>query len=125
MEEKKRFDRHSYYPSRYIDNETNKIINIKDTLNQQDKRIKELEEQEKWNFDYREQCRLEEYQRWADKEITKLHKENQELKQSQKELAINELNDILKFIVTGSSNYYKPPFEIKKYIEDKINRLES
>ncbi len=102
MEEKERFtDLH------YLDNQifvydnklkSKRVIGIEECfelLNQQDARIKELE------------------------------KENKQLKQSQKELAINELNDILKFIITGCSNYYKPPFEIKKYIEDKINGLES
>lgn len=42
---KERFEWHSYYTKRVIDTNTNKIIGILDTLNQQDQRIAELEEQ--------------------------------------------------------------------------------
>lgn len=48
-------------------------------LNQQDKHIKELESQAKFNFDYRDRCQLEGYQKWADKEITRLTKLYDEL----------------------------------------------
>ena len=41
----KRFEWHSYYTKRVIDNKTNKIISIINTLNQQSERIAELEEQ--------------------------------------------------------------------------------
>lgn len=96
MKEKKRYiidrfdgdifdTKKGYYPS----NQT-----ICEIINQQDKRIKELEEQEKFNFDYRDRCRLEEYQRWADNEITKLNKENQQLKYQLSEL--NKENQQLK-----------------------------
>lgn len=50
------------------------LFELDDLLNQQDKQIKELEELKKFNFDYRDRCQLEEYQRWADKEITQLTK---------------------------------------------------
>lgn len=41
----KRFEWHSYYKRMALDTKTNKIIKIIDTLNQQDQRIAELEEQ--------------------------------------------------------------------------------
>ena len=41
----KRFEWHSYYTKRVIDNKTNKIISIINTLNKQAQRISELEEQ--------------------------------------------------------------------------------
>lgn len=50
------------------------LFELDDLLNQQDKQIKELEELKKFNFDYRDRCQLEEYQRWTDKEITQLTK---------------------------------------------------
>lgn len=42
---KERFEWHSYYTTRVIDNKTNRIVPIITTLNQQDQRIAELEEQ--------------------------------------------------------------------------------
>lgn len=44
MEEKERYIYHPYFDKRVLDNETNKIIDTIETLNQQDKHIKELEE---------------------------------------------------------------------------------
>ena len=41
----KRFEWHSYYKRMVLDIKTNKIIKVIDTLNQQDQRIAELEEQ--------------------------------------------------------------------------------
>ena len=41
----KRFEWHSYYKRIVLDNKTNKIIKVIDTLNQQAERIAELEEQ--------------------------------------------------------------------------------
>lgn len=123
MEEKERFtDLH------YLDNQifvydnklkSKRVIGIEECfelLNQQDARIKELENLLNASMKIKTD---------TFNSIQRLKQENQQLKQSQKELAINELNDILKFIITGCSNYYKPPFEIKKYIEVKINGLES
>lgn len=96
MEEKERYDRHSYYPQRYIDNETNK-----DTLNQQDKRIKELEKE---NQQLKEQLSLkmeELHIAYCSIENVKtkngeLKAEIKTLKQSQKQLAIEELEFVLK-----------------------------
>ena len=45
MEVKERYEWHSYYKRMVLDNKTNKIIKVIDTLNQQDKQIKELEKQ--------------------------------------------------------------------------------
>lgn len=122
MEEKERYEwgYNGKVLKHYIlDTETKEQLGyeeIFDLLNQQDKEIKDLQNDNEWLCDERQELR--EY-------VDGLIKENLQLKQSQKELAINELNDILKFIITGCSNYYKPPFEIKKYIEVKINGLES
>lgn len=109
MEEKERYDRHSYYPQRYIDNETNKIINIKDTLNRQDKRIKELEKE---NQQLKEQLALKEELHIAYCSIenvkTKngnLKEENQQLKQSQKQLAIEELEKLKEEMVLNGNDY--------------------
>ena len=130
MEEKSRY---RYYAgtNQLYDNEKgelyaynlnkNKIISI---LNQQDKRIKELEEQEKFFFDYRDRCQLEEYQRWADKEITKLNKENQQLKQSQNKKAIEELEGLqvqCQFSITFAD--YTQEQRLYDYINDRIKEL--
>ena len=45
MEQKERYEWHSYYKRMVLDNKTNKIIKVIDTLNQQYKRIKELEQE--------------------------------------------------------------------------------
>lgn len=122
MEEKERYysliDNNGNFELR--DYESNKDIHslyeLDDLLNQQDKRIKELER-------IGDKGHLNDLLEDRRKENRILMKIVEQLEQLQKELAINELNDILKFIVTGSSNYYKPPFEIKKHIEDKIKEL--
>lgn len=83
MEEKERYKLESYHEAfcEIHDTESDEWYIrkdlITDLLNQQDKRIKELEEQ------------VEEYQQWADKEITKLYKENQQLKQQLEEIKQN------------------------------------
>ena len=69
---------------------------ITELLNKQDKHIKELEAQEKFNFDYRDRCQLEEYQRWADKEITKLNNQNKQLKKQ-----ISKMEETLGRIMSG------------------------
>ena len=45
MKEKERYEWHPYYKRMVLDNKTNKIIKVIDTLNQQSKRIKELEKE--------------------------------------------------------------------------------
>lgn len=131
MEEKERYDRHSYYPQRYIDNETNKIINIKDTLNRQNKRIKELElllnadkkiktnsikgfeklKEENQQLKERISIKMEELHiAYCGIEDVKtkngnLKAEIKQLKQSQKQLAIEELENLKKEFYSRKLEY--------------------
>ena len=137
MEEKERFNRHSYYPSRYIDNETNKIINIKDTLNQQDKRIKELEEENGYiifvdGYDESDnEIHRQEFVKYKDK-FNELLKQNQQLKQTQNQKAIEVLTDILVNLCSKYStifgNHNEPirvldVEQISDFINNRIKKL--
>ncbi len=93
----------------------NKLIEENKQLKQELARYVELFNMEKIEFYVIEKSEYEKMKQGA-KDICK---------QSQKQQAINELNDVLKFMVKDCSNYYKPPFEIKKYIEDRIKILEN
>ena len=97
MEEKERYE-YFFGTNTIKDNKTNQFYGrVVDFLNQQDKRIKELEETNKvlsneltknsiLNQDYIETCcGIPIF------EIPKIKEENQQLKQSQKQLAIEEL----------------------------------
>ena len=64
MEEKERYEWNSRFDEAIKDNQTGNIVNAVEVLNQQDKRIKELEQ------------------------------ENKQLKQSQKQLAIEQLEKV-------------------------------
>ena len=83
-------------------------------LNQQDEEIEDLQNDNEWLCGERQKLR---------KYVDGLIKENQQLKQSQKQLAIEKLKDLIEFINNGNSNYYKAPFEIKEEISDQINQL--
>lgn len=51
--------------------------------------------------EYQELCRLEEYERWADKEITKLHKqlaESEKKYQDRKDFCTSQINSLLELI---------------------------
>ena len=67
---------------------------IVDLLNKQSKRIKELEEE---NLSLQEQS-IRDNQNWKEKDqqIKELEEENQKLKQAQKQVAIEELEFVLK-----------------------------
>ena len=91
MEEKERFE-YFFGTNTIKDNKTNQFYGcVVDLLNQQDKRIKELKEELK-NYKL---CRCvdcsSEYEKGLETSIDELEKENKQLKQSQKQLAIEEL----------------------------------
>ena len=67
MEEKERYEWNSRFDEAIKDNQTGDIVNAVEVLNKQDKRIKEFEQ------------------------------ENQQLKQSQKQKAIEELNNLKRY----------------------------
>lgn len=71
--------------------------------------------------DLAEQC-------WANKEITKLNRalneKEQQLKQSQKQLAIEKLKQIINYMENSNNNHYPLPYEIKNFIENHIKDLE-
>ena len=50
---------------------------------------------------------MEEYQRWADKEINRLTKENQQLKQFPKKLIIEELNKLKYSVLSFSNGFWR------------------
>ncbi len=97
----------------YIFSETT-IARLLDKINQQDEEIEDLQNDNEWLCGERQKLR---------KYVDGLIKENQQLKQSQKQLAIEKLKDLIEFINNGNSNYYKAPFEIKEEISDQINQL--
>ena len=74
-----------------LDTKINKIIKVIDTLNQQAQRIAELEEElENYKLCRCVDCSTE-YEKGLETSIDELENENQQLKQSQKQLAIEEL----------------------------------
>lgn len=105
---------------------SNKVISI---LNQQDKRIKDLEEQIKTkdtiNNLYKTTVSLRDND-FKDLvyENNELKQENKQLKQSQKQLAIIKLKQIIYFMENSSNNHYPLPYEIKNFIENQIKDLE-
>ena len=125
MEEKERFEWNSRFDEAIKDNQTGDIVNAVEVLNKQDTRIKELEEQEKFFFDYRDRCQLEEYQRLADKEITKLDKENAKLKQQLHELPKKIVGEIKlqlfnHFKVKNIEEYEKLPLIDSLFTADTV-----
>ncbi len=145
MEEKERYKIYKDNRGNSYIFDTSKNVDYKiyqefvNLLNEQDKHIKELERQTKFNFDYRDRCQLEEYQKWADKEITGLTKlydelnkryckqqdeldivreENNELKQSQKQLAIEELEKLKTAIISKREITY---FKFDNFSKGKDN----
>ena len=91
MEEKERYEWNSRFDEAIKDNQTGDIVNAVEVLNKQDKRIKELEEElENYKLCRCVDCSTE-YEKGLETSIDELEKENQQLKQSQKQLAIEEL----------------------------------
>lgn len=100
MEEKERYEVHIYddvcvdlYDNGVLNKSVNDTYKLENLLNQQDKRIKELEEElDNAKRDYIP--KLEFGLQRANKMGRDAEKENQQLKQSQKQLAISELEKI-------------------------------
>lgn len=134
MEEKERYViRYDLdYNQCLIDTEENQgvgdYIQIVKLLNQQSKRIKELEEELK-NYKL---CRCvdcsTEYEKGLETSIDELENENQQLKQSQKQLAISKLEEVYEVVkyYNSEANKHEPyidALDIEKYIDDKIKSL--
>ena len=73
----KRFEWHSYYKRMVLDTKINKIIKVIDTLNQQSKRIKELEQE---NLSLQEQS-IRDNQNWIE-ETTQLKQQLKDTEES-------------------------------------------
>ena len=88
MEEKERYEWNSPYDSAVRDNKNNDIINAIERLNEQDKRIKELEEENKELNDYLEtdEVTKREYYQKVDKIDRAKDREIKKLKDKIKEL---------------------------------------
>lgn len=141
MEEKERFSIGIINGILYLYDNFNKynteitLKDLSDLLNQQDKRIKELEATNKvlsnelTKNNIMKQDRLETCCGIPIYEIPTLKQENQQLQQSQKQLAINELKKLSKhFFYSGDemvSDYDLDcyPSELKEEIERRIRSL--
>lgn len=104
MQEKERYSYHSYYKKRVCDNETNKIVGAIETLNWQDKEIIKLRKENQQlkieNGTLKEKILIQ-LQLNADNVnfMENQRRENQQLKQSQKQLAVEELEKLKERIV--------------------------
>lgn len=83
MKEKERYRWLSPFDDKVLDDKTNNIINAIETLNKQDKKVKKLEQE---NQQLKEDCII------YKSSINELYK-------SQKQLAIDELEKIKKFLI--------------------------
>ncbi len=92
-------------------------------LNQQDKRIKELEQE---NQQLKEKLKdiKNNYRRQIDSLLIERLNLFKQLKQSQKQLAIIKLKQIICFMENSNNNHYPLPYEIKNFIENQIKDLE-
>lgn len=120
----------------YIDN----LSEACDLLNQQDKRIKELESKLRVSNSLNASLSLD-YNKLKKRydsqeklltiklaENSKLTLENQQLKQSQKQLAISKLEDVYQVVkyYNSEANKYEPyidTLDIEQYINDQIKEL--
>lgn len=97
------------------------LFELDDLLNQQDKRIEELDNMN---------SRLSQGIYWGNGEqfcdvVKKLKEENKRLKQTQNQFMIELLEEILNFIDTKQGNYYPAPFQIRQYIETELKTLKA
>ena len=112
MEEKERYEWNSRFDEAIKDNQTGDIVNAVEVLNKQDKRIKELEQE---NLSLQEQS-IRDNQNWIE--------EVEQLKKSQKQLAIETLEKLKKVdfkkIISLCST---PAAYIEGLIDNKIKSL--
>ena len=106
------------------------IETIVDLLNQQDARIKELEEENRRLFNLTQLNNCENCEKVAIKTNQMLIEENQQLKQSQNQKAIEELKSVKYNLLDLSNNYWRhfktgEPFmtydDIMLFIKKNIN----
>ena len=103
------------------------MIKVQDLLNEQDEKIKELGgkhllSEAEWKH-YCSFKRIEPQIKGCLDRENALIKENQQLKQSQNNKAIEELGKVLKFINDSYENYYPEPYQIKILIEHQLSEL--
>ena len=112
MEEKERYEWNSRFDEAIKDNQTGDIVNAVEVLNKQDKRIKELEQE---NLSLQEQS-IRDNQNWIE--------EVEQLKKSQKQLAIETLEKLKKVdfkkIISLCST---PAAYIEGLIDNKLKSL--
>lgn len=105
------------------------LYELDDLLNQQDKRIKELEEENGYiifadGYDENgNEIHRQEFVKYKDK-FQEFVEENKQLKQTQKQLAIEKLKQITNYMENSNNNHYPLPYEIKNFIEKQIKDLE-
>lgn len=139
MEEKERYEIHIYddicvdlYDNGVLDKSINDTYKLEKLLNQQSKRLKELEQE---NQQLKDQARkayqegLLQKQFDKDMEIQELKDKIEQLKQSQKQLAIEELEKLKEYIVLNDEydeeigcNIIKT-FDLIEDLADKIKSL--
>lgn len=139
MEEKERYEIHIYddicvdlYDNGVLDKSINDTYKLEELLNQQSKRLKELEQE---NRQLKDQARkayqegLLQKQFDKDMEIQELKDKIETLKQSQKQLAIEELEKLREYIVLNDEydeeigcNIIKT-FDLIEDLADKIKSL--
>lgn len=103
-----------------LDNEGEGVCNVfslyecVDILNQQDVNIKYLQQ-------LNNEIIIQNKNIIKDSQI--VEQENKQLKQTQKQLAIEKLEQILNYMYHASNNHYPLPYEIKNFIENQIKDL--
>lgn len=139
MEEKERYEIHIYddicvdlYDNGVLDKSINDTYKLEELLNQQSKRLKELEKENKQLKDqvkksYQEGLLQKQFDK--DMEIQELKDKIEQLKQSQKQLAIEELEKLREYIVLNDEydeeigcNIIKT-FDLIEDLADKIKSL--
>lgn len=139
MEEKERYEIHIYddicvdlYDNGVLDKSINDTYKLEELLNQQDKRIKEFEQESRQLKDqarkaYQEGLLQKQFDK--DMEIQELKDKIEQLKQSQKQLAIEELEKLREYIVLNDEydeeigcNIIKT-FDLIEDLADKIKSL--
>ena len=138
MEEKERYEIHIYddicvdlYNNGVLDKSINDTYKLEKLLNQQDKRIKELENKldilRQKDIIFRQNCR-QGYVKDLE-EMNNLREENQQLKKSQKQIAISELRRIKEYILINDKYDEEAgcniieTFDLLEEIRDRIEKL--
>lgn len=122
MEEKERLEWNSRFDEAIKDNQTGDIVNAVEVLNKQDKRIKELEEENRYLEKIYEELIID--RRDLCLERNDIFEENQQLKQSQKQLAIEKLEKMReKFGYRYNSQLVISSKYLSDFIDNQIKSL--